>query len=713
MRSDRPFPFELVTLVASFASPGTVANLTRLSRDINRVLTPQLYRRLVITRANVDKLFLGLPRRAELHAGRKPGSRQAFKEEARALRDKFPDIFDEYEAEERAMGAGGENATANGASPAVATQPLAGNAAPPAAAAEDDDDSDEDSDASFVASDSDSEEEFFEDTDDDIMYAGGVEASLDAETDDELAPPFAEIQAASASCTWERRLELFRHTESVTFVQIPGWEFASDLVYAVETMDPNLCPPGGARTYRQRLNQAAERSRRAAWEYWDAYDGPVIFPSVQKVAFSSRVLQQRQLYRLRAAFESPAFMQPRHACLTIPSRFDVAAHFRRSIARRVAQITREQVLRVPESWRAARDDPTARIRRMLPPTLESFTVHNLKHGGYTPTPPVWSQRRWGERKPCIPMCGGLGTRNRMFYTPTVEEPDLADAIVATRMGIPQDEAFPETAPNPQSWEFIGPMPHSTVERVHALLARPENAPEYGDLTPGEFDPGDLERAHADLNAAEVAEDAATRYARAALLAARDNYLRAVTELEPAIGAALAGLESEADHWREKREKALRDVRAYKGKSAERQKQLLERHHEVDAYAEDAQRDAERLDSVAIAGMARGFRAQHPELASLDTYLGQHEQLLAAREAERTATVRKKVCLDRVQRAQAASARYRRARRLQELEEKYGRREEDVTFLSEERVAPCEVCGEKNKVDGDLHEIIAKAHNVVL
>lgn len=391
MRSDRAFPFELVTLVASFASPGTVASLTRLSKDLNRVLTPQLYRHLVITRANVDKLFLGLPRRAELHAGRKPGSRQAFKEEAQGLRDKFPDIFEEYEAEEQAAGAGGENGVTNGAPHAVATQPPAGNTAPPAAAADDDDLSDDDdSDASFVASDSDSEEDFFEDTDDDIMYAGGVEASLDAETDDELAPPFAEIQAASASCTWERRLELFRHTESVTFAQVPGWEFASDLVYAVETMDPNLCPPGGARTYRRRLNQAAERSHRAAWEYWDAYDGPVIFPRVQRVAFSSRVLQQRQLYRLRAALESPAFMQPRHACLTIPARFDVAAHFRRTIARPAAKVTREQVLRVPVSWRAARDDPAARIRRMLPPSLESFTVHNLRHGGYTPTPPVWS-----------------------------------------------------------------------------------------------------------------------------------------------------------------------------------------------------------------------------------------------------------------------------------------------------------------------------------
>lgn len=204
MRSDRPFPFELVTLVASFATPGTVASLNRLSKDLNRVLTPQLYRHLVITRHTVDKLFLGLPRRAELHAGRKSGSRQAFKEEARALRDKFPDLFEAYEAEEQtASAAGGENAAVNGMPPAVATQQPAGNAT---AAADDDA--------------SDSEEDFFEDTDYDIMYAGCVEASLDAETDDELAPPFAEIQAASASCTWERRLELFSHTESVTFAQM-------------------------------------------------------------------------------------------------------------------------------------------------------------------------------------------------------------------------------------------------------------------------------------------------------------------------------------------------------------------------------------------------------------------------------------------------------------------------------------------------------------
>lgn len=711
MRSDRPFPFELVTLVASFATPGTVASLTRLSKDLNCVLTPQLYRHLVITRANVDKLFLGLPRRAELHAGRKSGSRQAFKEEARALRDKFPDLFEAYEAEEQTTSAaGGENGAVNGVPAAVATQQPAGNAA--AVGDDDASDSDVDSDASFVASDSDSEEDFFEDTDDDIMYAGGVEASLDAETDDELAPPFAEIQAASTSCTWERRLELFSHTESVTFAQIPGWEFASDLVYTVETMDPNLTPPGGARTYRQRLNQAAERSRRAAWEYWDAYDGPVIFPGVQRVAFSSRCLQQRQLYRLRGALESPAFMQPRHACLTIPSRFDVAAHFRRSLARRVAKITRDQVLRAPESWRAARDDPAARIRRMLPPTLESFTVHNLRHGGFTPTPPVWSQRRWGERKPCIPMCGGLGTRNRMFYAPVREEPELADAIVATRMGIPQDEAFPETAPNPQTWEFVGPVSPTTIERVHELLARPENAPEYGDLTPGEFDSADLERAQSDLAEAQDAVVSAISTAAEARKAAREDYLRAVTALAPALGASLAQLETEAAHWRRKREKALRDVRAYKGKSAAKQKQLLERHHEVDAYAEDAERDAERLDSLAIAGIARGFRCLHPELASVEVYLENHEGLRAAEEAVRQAQLRREVCEDRTQTAQEASARFRKARRLQELEERYGKREEDVSFTNVERADPCEVCGEKNKLDGDLYEIIEKAQKPV-
>lgn len=720
MVSDRPFPFELVTLVASFSTPGTVASLCLLSKDLNRVLTPALYRHLVITRANVDKLFLGLPRRAELHAGRKAGSRQAFKEEAQLLRDKFSDLFEEYEAEDQATS--GENGAANGTPAALATQQPADDADGPAADSEEDDaldpddDDDDDDDSSFVASDSDSEEEeYFEDTDDDIVYGGGTEAWLDAETDDELAPPFSEIQAASASCTWERRLELFAHTESVSFAQVPGWEFASDLVYAVETMDPNLCPPGGARTYRQRLNQAAERSRRATWEYWDAYRGPVMFPRVRSVRFSSRCLQQRQLYRLRGALESPAFMQPAHACLTLPARFDVAAHFRRAIGRPAAKTTREQVLRVGASWRAARDDPTARIRRMLPATLETFTVHNLRHGGYTPTPPVWSQRRWGPLKPCIPMCGGLGTRNRLFYVPAAEEPALADALVATRMGIPQRESYPEDAraANPQTWEIVGPVPPRTVERVRELLALPENAPDYGDLTAGAFDAAALAAADADLASAREAMTAAAAAAEAARQSARDDYVAAVSALAPAIGASLAQLGAEAAHWRAKREKALRDVRAYKGKSAARQKQLLERHHEVDAYAEDAERDAARLDSVAIAGMAQAFRAAHPELASVDVFLAEHAGLRDAEERARTANIRKAEAEGRYQGLLDESARYRRAKRLQDLEERYGRRDEAVSFSSVESALPCGVCGEKNVVDGDLREIIERAQRVAL
>lgn len=91
MSAKRQWPLELITLVASDASPSAQAALCRTSKSVNGAVTPLLYRNIVITRTNADRLFLGLPRRA---GGKNLRVTKAeFDKEIQHLREEYADLW--------------------------------------------------------------------------------------------------------------------------------------------------------------------------------------------------------------------------------------------------------------------------------------------------------------------------------------------------------------------------------------------------------------------------------------------------------------------------------------------------------------------------------------------------------------------------------------------------------------------------------------------
>ncbi len=67
--SRKPLSLELVSLVTTSAADAgdtrTIAAIARASHSVNDVVTPILYRRLVLTRRNAANLFRGLKRAAD------------------------------------------------------------------------------------------------------------------------------------------------------------------------------------------------------------------------------------------------------------------------------------------------------------------------------------------------------------------------------------------------------------------------------------------------------------------------------------------------------------------------------------------------------------------------------------------------------------------------------------------------------------------------
>lgn len=91
MGNKRQLPLELITLVGADASPSAQAALCRTSRAVNAAITPLLYRNLVVTRANVDRLFLGLPRKSKAKKFRV--TKVEFDKEIEDFREKYADLW--------------------------------------------------------------------------------------------------------------------------------------------------------------------------------------------------------------------------------------------------------------------------------------------------------------------------------------------------------------------------------------------------------------------------------------------------------------------------------------------------------------------------------------------------------------------------------------------------------------------------------------------
>jgi hypothetical protein len=325
-------PSEIQALIISFAGHAALAKLCLLSKDYNKHVTPLLYRNLVITRANVDRLFLGLRRTAK----------EKLRPENRTSKAEYIAKLEEIK---RVHGAAF---------------------------------------AAFEAGGGD-----IHDPDSRDPYPRYAES--DPETDDEEAtrsdPKTDDTEAANEQSgedvegAWERRRALFRHTRTITFVQVPREAFVTDLQDALsitrgryleeDYQAHSTCPTdcSGRSDYEgddedddedevdaededevegEEDGGARELSQGSAHSGADEDDGS-LFPALKHICFSSRVAAYLNNYLPRdfegrsstdwhrglylegdyycnrvtlPAFvyvvRSPAFAQPESACFALP-----------------------------------------------------------------------------------------------------------------------------------------------------------------------------------------------------------------------------------------------------------------------------------------------------------------------------------------------------------------------------------------------------------
>ncbi|BEI85140.1 hypothetical protein CcaverHIS002_0505410 [Cutaneotrichosporon cavernicola] len=175
-------PSEILSLIIGLAEPATLAVLCLLSKHFNEQITPLLYRNLVITRVNVDRLFHGLPRATKRKPRFENTSKAEYLEQLEQIKREHGEVFASLE-----QGAGSGDWGDN--------------------------------------------DPFLQD------------AESDPETDDELATQgdeHSQLAVNTSEDMWNRRLALFRHTRSITFVQVPSEALVNDLAMKLHIL-PDEC----------------------------------------------------------------------------------------------------------------------------------------------------------------------------------------------------------------------------------------------------------------------------------------------------------------------------------------------------------------------------------------------------------------------------------------------------------------------------------------
>ncbi|EKD03469.1 hypothetical protein A1Q2_02187 [Trichosporon asahii var. asahii CBS 8904] len=611
MSVKRQWPLELITLVASDTSPSAQAALCRTSKSVNDAVTPLLYRNLVITRANADRLFLGLPRKAKAKNFRI--TKAEFDKEIEEMREKFADIW--------AQG-------------------------------------------------------------DDLYLDGRGWQSFDyeesdPETDDELIPDLDTIKKETDAVTWERRKELFKHVRRVTFAQVPSESFLTDLMDHLglpECFDSD-----------DEFNDGEDEEPPTP-----------LFPSLTHLSFSSRVIryvtdwasvnfyQSETVHMIPRLVRSSRFGRPTHACITMPNGRDLPEFFRRMIKRNVNNID-EQIINdfgneLMESWSVVTSDPSSALTCYLPPSIKTFSVHDLRDVGVAYELHARQGTTDAGYGVPIPFRSDSPVTHKVFYNrgPRTKTDELAPAI---------SWAVNRTS-SKCSWEFIGKFPLKTIDEVRKKIKSDAYNAKLTAIDDGYFpfipEDENPEAAAAVARAKRALEDAelALRQREVAAAQQYEDTLKAKVPELPARQAELQAAAAEARRkWEEARSGGTRQ--------------------EMNALQQQMQLAENAAKGVGKAGAEiRGLWARAGIKVPREQYIKQK-------------TTNHKATRDRAQSQLSTEQLRARESRKENARKRFAALPAPdpttrVTFREFDEAEPCAVCGGGNVVDRDLNELLERA-----
>jgi hypothetical protein len=288
----KPLPLELVSLVATSAADAgdtrTIAAIARVSHAVNDVVTPILYRRLVLTRRNAANLFRGLKRAAEPkdHSRTKAdydADLATFTREFGGVIEKFTD---------------GEG------------DGLDGGDWPGAEWQDSDPETDDELSADWAA-----------------QKTAGKRAIKAEPKDEPMDVPTGDDAA------WERRCNLLKHCRHLTILQVPSRPLLEDLLSVVnagsDDEDEDDSDDDSEDDSEDDGENASEKANKRAKENAGSLRrNAMLFPNVTHLAVGSRVLRYTSDYYAREIFQDPihdflgflkrAFNSPKHICFTCP-----------------------------------------------------------------------------------------------------------------------------------------------------------------------------------------------------------------------------------------------------------------------------------------------------------------------------------------------------------------------------------------------------------